>query len=73
MQKICSVKEVEDEGIKQMAIQVLVCMVERIPKIYKDNQALLQQFLEMIFAYMISTTEDVTSEWENPKEGIENI
>lgn len=69
MQKICGVKEVEEDGIKQMAIQALISMLERIPKIYKDNQTYLKELLEMTFAYMIETAEDTTQEWANPKEG----
>lgn len=70
MQKILSVKDITTDGVKQMAVQAIVSMMERIPKIFKDNPVLLKDFLEMTFAYMIETTEDVTPEWINPKEGI---
>lgn len=70
VQKICGVKEVEDDGIKQMAIQVLVSMMERIPKIFKENQqTYLKDFLEMTFAYMIESAQEASKEWMDPKEG----
>eukprot|EP00331_Platyophrya_macrostoma_P022094 CAMPEP_0176443770 /NCGR_PEP_ID=MMETSP0127-20121128/22638_1 /TAXON_ID=938130 /ORGANISM="Platyophrya macrostoma, Strain WH" /LENGTH=1003 /DNA_ID=CAMNT_0017829097 /DNA_START=385 /DNA_END=3396 /DNA_ORIENTATION=+ len=69
MKKICSAKDLSVDGIKQMAIQIIVSMIERLPTIFKENHNLIKDFLEMTFAYMIESTEDVTPEWINPKEG----
>lgn len=70
MQKICSVKEVEDEGIKQMAIQVICCFAERECLVFQKNEVLLGEFLEMVFAYMIEISEEPDEAWQVPKDGI---
>lgn len=69
MEKICSVKDVKNEEIKLLAVQVIMSMMERIPKIFKDNLDLCKRFMEMTFFIMIETTENATMEWNCPKEG----
>ena len=69
MQKICGVKNIEDEGLKQMAIQVICCFAEREPKVFEDDTKLLRDYLEMILAYMIEICETPDEDWEVPEEG----
>lgn len=38
MHKIVFNKNIEDEGIKKIATEIMITVGERIPKLYKDNQ-----------------------------------
>jgi len=67
VKKIVSVKEVETESVKQMALQILYTMMQRSPKVFSDNY--IKELLEMFFAHIIETAEEATEEWMNPKEG----
>mmetsp|Transcript_71880 Transcript_71880/g.83546 ORF Transcript_71880/g.83546 Transcript_71880/m.83546 type:complete len:1110 (+) Transcript_71880:60-3389(+) len=69
MQKIISVKNIEEEGIKELAIQILYSYLERNPRMFKDNEQYIKDLLEMIFVVMIERAEEVTEEWMIPKEG----
>ena len=60
MHKIVFNKNIEDEGIKKIATEIMITVGERIPKLYKDNQQLLQQLLEMIFMHMIEIDLEIT-------------
>ena len=60
MHKIVFNKNIGDEGIKKIATEIMITVGERIPKLYKDNQQLLQQLLEMIFMHMIDIDQDIT-------------
>lgn len=70
MQKICGVKNVEDDNIKQMAIQSICLFAEREPVLFEKDPKLLRSYLEMVLAYMIEVSADPDSDWETPKEGI---
>lgn len=69
IQKIYSTKDTETVKNSQLALKIIASMMERLPKIFKDNHKYTKEYLEMIFAKMIETTEDATAEWINPKEG----
>ena len=69
MQKICSVKQVEDEGVKQMAIEVIANFAERQVLMFKNHENYLREYLKMVFAYMIAVTDEPDEGWTVPNEG----
>ena len=69
MQKICSVKQVEDRSIKQMAIEVIANFAERQSLVFKNSEKIIQDYLEMVFAYMIEVSEEPDSSWQIPNKG----
>ena len=69
MAKITTVKKMEVEGIRQLAIEIIVTILERLPKLIRDNDQFIREVLEMIFTYMVEIDANVDAEWEKPKEG----
>ena len=69
MAKIATVKKMEVEGIRQLAIEIIVSVLERLPKLVRNNDQFIREVLEMIFTYMVEIDSNVDSEWEKPKEG----
>ena len=69
MAKITTVKKMEVEGIRQLAIEIIVTILERLPKLIRDNDQFIREVLEMIFTYMVEIDPNVDAEWEKPKEG----
>ena len=70
MQKISQVKNVDDDGIKQLAVDLIVSVVEKLTSLLRTNESLLKEVLEVIFAYMVNISHDVDQEWLTPPEGI---
>ena len=69
MAKIATVKKMEVEGLRQLAIEIIVSVLERLPKLVRNNDQFIREVLEMIFTYMVEIDSNVDSEWEKPKEG----
>lgn len=46
--------------MKKIATEIALTLGERIPKLYKDNTAQLQQLLEMVFMHMIDIEQEIT-------------
>jgi len=67
--KVTFDKNLAETGVKKIAIEIAVNIGERIPSLYRNNNALLSQLIEMIFCHMIEIEEETTAEWQSPKEG----
>lgn len=56
-------KDIEDQGIKKMALEIIVSVVERIPSLVKKNKEILSKIIEMIFFQMIQIEDNISEEW----------
>lgn len=62
-------KNIEESGIKKMATELIVSIVERLPSLIRKNPDNLRKLFEMIFSQMILIEDEIEEEWMKPKEG----
>ena len=61
----------ENLGIKNLAIDFIVCLSGRLDKEFKKNKVLCDALSEKIFKVMVSIDAEVEDSWATPPEGFE--
>lgn len=69
MYEVFTNKKVDNDNVKRSSVELLICLAERQPAMIRKNMNALKQLVEMTFFYMIQIEEDITEEWQRPKEG----
>lgn len=59
----------EDNKIGQMAIELIVSVIERIPSLIDKNKEIFESFCDSIFLIMIDIEDEIDPEWSCPPEG----
>jgi len=62
-------KSQAEDALKQTSLETLVLSVERMCKVFNDDQNAVKEVAELIFTYMVATDEDPEDEWLSPPEG----
>ena len=61
-------KTLEDH-VRRLATENALQLVERLPKLVKNDKQALSTMLEMIISHMVDISLTIDAEWEKPKEG----
>jgi hypothetical protein len=67
MSQIVEKKDFADEGIRELAFEVIITIAERIPKLFEKDTTKLKDFLEKLFKYSLEMDNEISSEWLEPK------
>jgi len=62
-------KSQAEDALKQTSLETLVLAVERLCKIFNNDQEAVKEIAELIFTYMVATDEEPEDEWLSPPEG----
>jgi hypothetical protein len=62
-------KSQAEDALKQTSLETLVLAVERMCKLFNNDQGAVKEIAELIFTYMVATDEDPEDEWLSPPEG----
>lgn len=57
------------ENTKQLAVEIIVLVGERIPRLIRENLTLLRELFELIFTRMIDIDSETSESWIRPPEG----
>lgn len=69
MLKISAQKHYANEKLRQMPLETLITVMERIPGLVKKHKEQLWKMCEAVFDMMVSIDEEVDEGWLRPKEG----
>ena len=67
--KVSSNKNYDNEKLRQMPLEMLVSIIERLPRLAHKYKPQLMMLCEGIFDVAISIDDEVDPEWLKPKEG----
>ena len=67
--KISKKRDYDNEKLRQMPLEMLVSIVERLPKLVRKHKTHLWNLCEAIFDVSVSIEEEVDESWIKPKEG----
>ena len=62
-------QQIETNSLKENALEMIVVLVEKHPKLSGKQQELIQGVFQAIFTYMFTCVEDPDEEWLRPPEG----
>ena len=62
-------KNFSDPTLKEIAINILISIVERIPALVKKDKEKLKGMILMLFHEMVSIDSEIDEEWIKPLEG----
>jgi len=65
-------KSVDDSSLKEMAISILISIVERIPALVKKDNEKLKGIILMLFHEMVSIDTEIDEDWIKPPEGFKD-
>ena len=65
-------KNVDDSSLKEMAISILISIVERIPALVKKDNEKLKGIILMLFHEMVSIESEIDEDWIKPPEGFKD-
>jgi len=57
------------QGFKEGAMEALVKMCEKSPKLVSKNSKTIKEIFETLFLFMVMSTEEATNDWLVPPEG----
>jgi len=69
--KICLDKSIDEAAIKELALEIIINIIERVPSIIKNNDSLVQIVFDLLLNHMISIENQIEDEWIKPKEGFD--
>ena len=52
-----------------MALEIIICEVERVPSVIKGDSVLQKTIFDLIMNYMIQIENEIDETWLTPKEG----
>ena len=67
MSKIMDKKDFADTYLRELGYEVVVSLVERIPKLFEKDETKLKDFLEKLFKYSLEMDTEIEPEWCTPK------
>jgi hypothetical protein len=65
-------KDVEDLGVKYMALEFIVTIAEKSSKLLQQNKEMCTQLVSLIFRLMTSIEYEIDEAWARPKEGFQD-
>jgi len=67
--KASAKKDYDNEKLRQIPLEALVSIIERVPLVIKKHKAHVLELCSALFDIAISIDEEVDPEWYSPKEG----
>ena len=67
MGKIMDKKDFADTNLRELGYEVVISLVERIPKLFEKDETKLKDYLERLFKYSLEMDNDIDQEWCTPK------
>lgn len=61
-----------DIGVKSLALELVMCLIERVPKLIRKDQNLKLEVSTWFFGLMVSTDPEVDESWTHPREGAQD-
>jgi len=67
-------KEIDDIALKEIAVNFIITIIERIPSIAKKekDRTKLKEIVNMLFHGMINIDNDIDKDWMKPPEGFKD-
>lgn len=66
MGKVTEDKSIE-ESLRELAFENIVSLVESHPKLFSNDLAKMEVFIQMLFKFALEMEDEVTEEWKTPK------
>ncbi len=60
-------KDFADSNLRELGYEVVISLVERIPKLFEKDVVRMKEFLERLFKYSIEMDKEIDQEWCTPK------
>ena len=67
MTKIMDKKDFADSNLRELGYEVVISIVERIPKLFEKDEIKLKDYLERLFKYSLEMENEIDQEWCTPK------
>ena len=67
MTKIMDKKDFADSNLRELGYEVVISIVERIPKLFEKDEIKLKDYLERLFIYSLEMENESDQEWCTPK------
>ena len=67
MGKIVENKQIDD-NLREISYELLINLIEQMPKIIKDDEEKLQSLIQSLFKYAMEIEEELDEEWLTPKQ-----
>jgi len=68
MQEIYKISE---NGVKEIAIGILISSCEKIPSLILTDHNLLQEIIQLVFTHMINISTEIDKNWCSPTSGFD--
>lgn len=67
MSKIMDKKDFADANLRELGYEVVISIVERIPKLFEKDDIKLKDYLSRLFKYSLEMDNEIDQEWCTPK------